>query len=106
MRIYVGNLSYDVTAEELRLLFEPYGQVLSANIITDKFTGNSKGFGFVEMQSPEAGQKAVKELRGKQIKGRTLNVEEAHPLSSAGGPGARTGSRAGGGRGRPPRGNY
>jgi len=108
VRIYVGNLSYDMSQDELRAMFEPYGEVASANIITDRFTGNSKGFGFVEMPSDEDGKKAIKELRGKQVKGRTLNIEEARPSGAGGGerrgPGPRPGGGFGGGGGRPPRG--
>ena len=106
MRIYVGNLSYDMTDDDLRVLFEPYGEVASANVITDKFTGSSKGFGFVEMAAREAGQKAISELRGKEIKGRALNIDEARPQGTGGGGGARSGARpgGGGGGGRGPRG--
>ena len=104
MRIYVGNLSYDMTDDDLRVLFEPYGEVASANVITDKFTGSSKGFGFVEMVAREAGQKAISELRGKEIKGRALNIDEARPQGTGGGGGPRSGARPGGGAGRGPRG--
>lgn len=98
MRIYVGNLSYDVTDQELRELFAAYGEVSSASVVTDKFTGNSKGFGFVEMPTREAAQKAIQELRGRQVRGRTLNVDEARPLGSGGGPGGGRGPRPGGPR--------
>jgi len=81
MNIYVGNLSRDVTEEDLRKAFEAFGQVTSAKIITDKFTGSSRGFGFVEMsESPEA-QSAISGLDGKDLKGRTLRVNEARPRS-------------------------
>jgi RNA recognition motif-containing protein len=97
VRIYVGNLSYEVTDEELRGLFEPYGEVSAANVIIDKFTGNSKGFGFVEMPAREAAQKAIRELRGRQVRGRALNVDEARPLGQGGGAPAGRGPRAGAG---------
>jgi len=110
VRIYVGNLSYDVEDQDLRTLFEAYGEVSSATVIKDKYTGNSKGFGFVEMPEAEAGGKAVKELRGKEHKGRTLNIDEARPQGAGGGPGGGPGGgggrgpRPGGGGGRGPRG--
>src|SRR5258706_8741789 len=104
VRIYVGNLSYEMTDEDLRGLFEPYGEVSSANVITDKFTGSSKGFGFVEMPARDAGQKAISELRGREIRGRALNVDEARPQGTGGGGGPRAGARPGGGGGRGPRG--
>jgi RNA recognition motif-containing protein len=105
VRIYVGNLSYDVEDQELRSLFEPYGEVASASVIKDRYTGNSKGFGFVEMATNEAGQKAVKELRGKEYRGRTLNIDEARPPAAGdrpggGGGGHSRGPRPGGGGGR------
>jgi RNA recognition motif-containing protein len=91
MNIYVGNLSYEVTEEDLRLAFEPFGQVESATIIKDKYSGESKGFGFVEMPAKAEGQSAINGLNGKELKGRTLNVNEARPRSE--------GRRGGGGRG-------
>ncbi|MEA3421531.1 MAG: RNA-binding protein [Acidobacteriota bacterium] len=79
MNIYVGNLSRDVAEEDLRKAFEAFGEVASAKIITDKFTGDSRGFGFVEMRkSPEA-QAAISGLDGKDLKGRALKVNEARP---------------------------
>lgn len=79
MNIYVGNLSRDATEEDLRQAFEAFGQVTSVKIITDKFTGDSRGFGFVEMpKSPEA-QSAISGLDGKDLKGRALRVNEARP---------------------------
>ena len=92
MKIYAGNLSYEVTEEDLRLTFEQFGQVESATIIKDRDSGRSKGFGFVEMPSKAEGQSAIDDLNGKELKGKTLNVNEARP---------RTNSRGGkGGRGR------
>jgi len=79
MNIYVGNLSMEATEEDLRQAFEAFGEVTSVKIITDKYTGNSRGFGFVEMpKSPEA-QSAIFGLDGKDLKGRTLKVNEARP---------------------------
>ena len=96
MNIYVGNLSYEVTEEDLKLAFEPFGQVDSVNIIKDKFSGQSKGFGFIEMPSAEEAQSAINDLNSTELKGRTLNVNEARPRSEGG----RGGGRRGGGGGR------
>jgi RNA recognition motif-containing protein len=97
MNIYVGNLSYNVSEEDLKTAFEAFGQVASTSIIKDKFSGQSKGFGFVEMPSKEEAQAAISGMNGKEMKGRTLNVNEARPRSDdrrGGGGGARrTGSR-------------
>ena len=90
MNIYVGNLSYNVSEEDLKTAFEAFGQVTSASIIKDKFSGQSKGFGFVEMPSKEEAQAAITGMNGKEMKGRTLNVNEARP---------RTDDRRGGGGG-------
>jgi RNA recognition motif-containing protein len=79
MNIYVGNLSYEITEEDLRLAFEQFGAVESINIIKDKFSGQSKGFGFVEMPSKAEGQSAIDGLNGNEKKGRTLKVSEARP---------------------------
>jgi RNA recognition motif-containing protein len=81
MNIYVGNLSFDVTEEELRQAFEPYGQVESASIVKDKFSGQSRGFGFVEMPTKAEATSAISGLNGKDLNGRTLNVNEARPRS-------------------------
>ena len=78
MNIYIGNLSYQITTSDLRDLFEPFGEVDNAKIITDRYSGNSKGFGFVEMTNRNDGQQAVDELNGKEIQGRTIKVSEAH----------------------------
>jgi len=77
MNIYVGSLHYDLSEDELRELFETYGEVSSVRIITDKFTGRSKGFGFVEMSDSEAANQAIEELNGTEIKGRTIRVNES-----------------------------
>ncbi len=108
--IFVGNLSFNTNEEELRQLFEPHGQVDRVSIMTDRDTGRSRGFGFVEMASNEDGEKAIAALNGSQVGGRTINVNEARPKterSSGGGGGGgggrdrgdRGGSRGGGGGG-------
>ncbi len=78
-KLYVGSLPYSITEEELTTLFSEYGNVDSSRIITDKFTGQSKGFGFVEMSSEDEAKKAAAGLNGKVLKGRTLIVNEARP---------------------------
>jgi RNA recognition motif-containing protein len=93
MKIYVGNLSYSVTEEDLRQAFEGFGQVESATIIKDQSSGQSKGFGFIEMPAKEEAQAAISGLNGKEIKGRKLNVNEARPQAD---------NRRGGGAGRRP----
>ena len=115
MNIYVGNLSPEVTAEDIRRAFEPFGQVESATIIQDKHSGQSKGFGFVEMASKAEGQSAIDGLNGKELKGKALNVNEARPRTESrgrgggygggrggqgGGRGEQGGGRGGRGRGR------
>ncbi len=87
-KIYVGNMSYSTTEETLRDLFAAYGDVESVSIITDKFTGRARGFGFVEMGSEDAAQAAVAALNGQKVDGRELKVNEAHdraPRQSGGG---------------------
>jgi len=101
VRIYVGNLSYQVTDDELRQAFEAFGEVASANVIMDKFSGQSKGFGFVEMPSKSEGEAAINSLNGKELKGRAMNVNEARPRPGPGGGGGGGGGRSGGGGGRP-----
>ena len=96
MKIYVGNLSYDVTEEELRQEFTAFGEVESVSIITDKYTGRPKGFGFVEMPTVSEGQAAITGLNGKTLKERTLNVNAARPRSDNRGGGS-YGDRRGGG---------
>ena len=81
MNMYVGNLSYEMSEENLRNEFAEYGEVQSAKIITDKFTGRSRGFGFVEMNSDDEGKKAMEALNGKDFEGRELVVNEARPRS-------------------------
>ena len=84
MKIYVGNMSYNITEEDLRQAFEAFGQVSSASIVKDKFSGQSKGFGFIEMPTKEEAESAISGLNGKEMKGRTLNVNEARPRSDDG----------------------
>jgi len=79
MNIFVAKLSYAITSEDLNELFSEYGTVTSANVVMDRETGRSKGFGFVEMEDDEAGQKAIKELDGGQYDGRTIAVSVARP---------------------------
>jgi RNA recognition motif-containing protein len=79
MNIYVGNLSPDVTNDDLKEAFEAFGQLTSVNVIKDKQTGESRGFGFVEMSSKEEAQSAINGLNGTDLKGETLNVNEARP---------------------------
>ncbi|HEX9616810.1 MAG TPA: RNA-binding protein [Anaerolineales bacterium] len=98
MNIYVGNLSYTTTEEDLRQAFENYGQVTSATLIKDKFTGKSRGFGFVEMPSQEEAQAAIQAMNGAELGGRTLTVNEARPRTEERrGGGGRGGERRGGG---------
>jgi cold-inducible RNA-binding protein len=101
--IFVGNLDFNTTEDELRQLFEVHGQVDRVSIMTDRETGRSRGFGFVEMASAEDGEKAIAALNGTQVGGRTLNVNEARPKperSGSGGGGGRGRERSGGGRNR------
>ena len=98
MNIYVGNLSYEVTEEDLKEAFEAFGEVETVKVIKDNYTGRSKGFGFVEMPSKAEAQSAIDALNGKELKGRTLNVNEARPRSEGRrGSGGRGGGRRGGG---------
>ena len=95
-KLYVGNLNYDVDSNALQQMFEPYGTVQSAQVITDGDTGRSKGFGFVEMDNDQEAQAAIAGMNGKQMGGRNLTVNEAKPREDRGG-GGRGGY--GGGRG-------
>lgn len=79
MNIYCGNLSYDLNEDDLQGLFEEFGPVVRVNIIKDRDTGNPKGFGFVEMENQEDGQKAIEDLDGTPVKGRDIRVNEARP---------------------------
>ena len=100
-KIYVGGLPYAATEQQLSDLFAQHGTVASARVITDKFTGQSRGFGFVEMTASEDAQKAIAALNGTQMDGRTLTVNEARPQEPrSGGGGGRGGFGGGGGGGR------
>ena len=98
MNIYVGNLSNQTTEDDLRQAFEAFGQVESVNIIKDRFSGESRGFGFVEIPSKQEAQKAIEEMNGKDLMGSAVNVNEARPRTDRGG-GRGGGGRGGGGRG-------
>lgn len=87
--IFVGNLSFNTNEDELRTAFEAYGQVDRVSILTDRETGRSRGFGFVEMASNEDGDKAITALNGSQLGGRTINVNEARPKAERSGGGFR-----------------
>ncbi len=101
VNIYVGNLSSEVTEDELREQFTPFGTVTSVSIIKDKFSGRSRGFAFVEMSSAPEGEAAIAGLKGKTLKDRTLDVSESRPRSDSRGGGFRGGRGGGsGGRGR------
>ena len=99
MNIFIGNLARDASEEELKEAFAAFGEVASVAIIKDKFSGESKGFGFVEMPAREAAQAAIAELNGKPFKGRPLTVNEARPREE-GKRGSRPPDRRGGGGGR------
>ena len=106
MKLYVGNLAYQVTEDQLRDAFESFGKVESTTIIKDKYSGQSKGFGFVEMPSSAEGQAAIENLNGKDFNGRAIKVNEARPRtegSQGRGGGRRGGGGGGGDRGRGPR---
>lgn len=91
MNIYVGNLSPEVTEEELRKAFQAFGQVASVNIIKDRYSGQPRGFGFVEMPAKAEAQAAITGLAGRTLKGQALSVSEARPRSEGGGGGRRPG---------------
>ncbi len=98
MNIFVGNLPRQAGEDDLRPLFEPFGKLMSVKIITDKFTNESKGFGFVEMSKKSEGQAAIEALNGTELMGQKITVNEARPKSDSGG-GRRSGGRYGGGGG-------
>ena len=97
MNIYVGNLSWEVTGDDLWKAFVTFGKVDSANASKDKYTGQSKGFGFVEMPSKEEAQAAILGMNGKELKGRNITVNEARPRAEGGRGGRPGGGRPGGG---------
>ena len=90
-KLYVGNLPFSITEDELRQHFEPHGPIQSVNVITDRETGRARGFAFVEFEDSESAEKAMQALDGRDVGGRTLRVNEAHERGAGGG---------GGGRGR------
>ena len=98
MNIYVGNLSYDATDVTIREAFESFGEVTAARVIKDKYSGQSRGFGFVEMPAQSQAQTAIKSLNGKELQGKEMSVSEARPRSGGG--------RSGGGRMEYSRGGY
>ena len=98
-KIYVGGLPYSATEQQLSDLFGAHGAVASARIITDKFTGQSRGFGFVEMATPEEAQQAVGQLNGRTLDGRQVRVEISQPKPEGGGGGRGSGSGGRGGGG-------
>lgn len=102
MNIYVGNLSRDVTEEDLRQAFAAFGEVATVSIVKDKFSGEPRGFGFVEMPAKAEAQSAITGLNGKDLKGRNLSVNEARPRPEGRGGGGGGGGRRGGGGGRRP----
>ena len=105
-KLYVGNLSYNVTSEDLQRMFAPHGTVQSAEVINDRATGRSKGFGFVEMSSDGEAQAAIAALNGQEHGGRALTVNEAKPRENRGGGGGRGGYGGGGRSGGGGRGGF
>ena len=99
MNIYVGNLAYSVTEDDLQKAFEAYGQVSTVNIIRDQFSNQSKGFGFVEMPEQSEAQAAISGLNGKELGGRAMNVNEARPRAEGGRGGGGFNKKRGGGGG-------
>jgi RNA recognition motif-containing protein len=97
MRIYVGNLSYDTTEDELKKDFSAFGEVVSASVVTDRYSGRSKGFAFVEMTNKAEADAAIAGLNGKSVKERTLVVNEARPRTEGGSSGGSRGGYSGGG---------
>jgi RNA recognition motif-containing protein len=99
MKLYVGNLNFKTSGEDLQELFGQVGTVESASVVMDRDTGRSRGFGFVEMSSAEEGQKAIEQFNGKEFNGRNLSVNEARPREDRGGGGGGRGGYGGGGGG-------
>lgn len=105
-KIYVGNLTYNIGKNELEQMFAAHGTVVSAQVITDRESGRSKGFGFVEMGTEQEAQAAIAALNGKSVEGRNLTVNEARPQEGRSGGGFGGGRRGGGGGGRGGRGGF
>jgi RNA recognition motif-containing protein len=99
MNIYVGNLSFEVTDDDLRQLFSAYGEVESASVVKDRFSGESRGFGFVEMPAKKDADAAIAGLNGTDVKGRSITVNEAKPKAPKSGGGGGGGGGRGGDRG-------
>jgi len=99
-KLYVGNLSYSVTSSDLEALFSQAGKVESASVVTDKFSGQSKGFGFVEMSDPDEAAKAIDQFNETELKGRNIRVDQARPREGGGGGGGGNRGRSGGGPNR------
>ena len=99
MKLYVGNLAFQTSSDDLQQLFAQAGTVESAAVVEDRDTGRSRGFGFVEMSSKEEGNAAIQQFNGKELGGRALNVNEAKPREDRGGGGGRGGFGGGGNRG-------
>ena len=97
-KLFVGNIPHSTTEAELRTLFEPHGAIEQVSIVTDRDTGRSRGFAFVEMTDSAEAEKAIAALNGKELGGRALNINEARPKTDRGPGGPRGGSRPGGGR--------
>jgi len=95
MNIYIGNLSFDTTEEQVRQAFEGYGEVSSVSIVADSYSGKSRGFGFVEMSNRDEAAAAINGLNGQELDGRTLNVNEARPRAEKGDRSSRGGDRSG-----------
>ncbi len=105
MNIYVGKIAYEVTDDDLRVAFQEHGEVTSAQVIVDRYSGRSRGFGFVEMANKEEAEAAINTLNGTELKGRAIVVNESRPRESrgSGGGGGRPGGGGGGGYGMGPR---
>jgi cold-inducible RNA-binding protein len=106
MKLYVGNLSFNTSNQDLNEIFAQIGTVETATVVEDRETGRSRGFGFVEMASKEEGEKAIAELNGKEVDGRELKVNEAKPRENRGFGGGGGGNRGGGGGGNWNSGGY
>ncbi len=99
MNIYVGNLSFDASEEDLQRLFSEFGNVSSVTIVRDRYSGQPRGFGFIEMPQRSEAQAAIQNLNGKELLGRSLNVSEARPRTDRGGSGGQGGRRSRSGHG-------